>query len=97
MRESTQMEDYDGFLESSKIHHKTKIVPLRWMANLLSYPAVRSLVKAFDLQEDGNTGYRFKFHCLVWKYLNKPYERWGSYYTVELRTQEDPDGSTPQE
>lgn len=61
---------------------KTKILPLRWLANQLSYPATSSLTKAFDLQEQGNLGYRFKFHSKVWYYLNKPYEKWGTYYEL---------------
>ena len=66
-------------------HQKTKILPLRWFANQLSYPATSSLVKALDLQEQGNLGYRFKFHTKVWYYLNKPYERWGTYYEVDWK------------
>ena len=40
-------------------------------------------VKAFDLDENGNYGYRFKFHGKIWHYFNKPYERWGTYYTID--------------
>ena len=39
--------------------------------------------KAFDLDEQGNYGYRFKFHSKVWVKFNKPYERWGTYYTID--------------
>jgi hypothetical protein len=65
-----------------KKKQKTKILPLRWFANQLSYPATSSLVKAFELQEQGNLGYRFKFHTKVWHYLNKPYTKWGTYYEL---------------
>lgn len=67
-------------------HQKTNILPLRWLGNALCYPATRSLVKAFDLQEQDNLGIRFKLHCKVWHYLHKPYERWGTYYTVDLNS-----------
>ena len=70
---------------------KTKILPLRWFANQLSYPATSSLVKAFNLQEQGNIGYRFKFYTKVWYYFNKPYEKWGTYY--ELLTDNESLGS----
>lgn len=83
MRESTKMDDLDGFLTISQKINRTKILPLRWFGNACSSIATRSLVKAFDLDEDGNYGYRFKFHSKVWHYLNKPYERWGTYYTVD--------------
>jgi hypothetical protein len=73
----------DGFLQHSERVDQTKILPLRWFATLCNYIATRSLVKAFDLDEQENFGYRFKFHCKVWKYLNKPYERWGTYWILK--------------
>lgn len=76
------MEDSDGFLRMSQKINKTKILPLRWIGNLSGEIASNSLVKAFDLQEDDNLGYRFKFHSKVWHYLNKPYTRWGTFYMV---------------
>ena len=78
------MADSDGFLKNSTRVDQTKILPLRWFASLCNSIATRSLIKAFDLDEQENFGYRFKFHCKVWKYLNKPYEKWGTYYTVNL-------------
>jgi hypothetical protein len=84
MKGSTKMEDYDGFLNFSQKIERTKILPLRWIGNALSYPATRSLVKAFDLQDEGDFGYRFKFHSKVFKYLNKPYEWWGTVYKVDM-------------
>ena len=77
------MVDSDGFLQHSEKVDQTKILPLRWFATLCNYIATRSLVKAFDLDEQENFGYRFKFHCKVWKYLNKPYERWGTYWILK--------------
>ena len=78
MKESTKMDDSDGFLRMSQKINKTKILPLRWFATLCNYIATRSLVKAFDLQGQ-NEGYRFKFHCKVWKYFNKPYKNFDIY------------------
>ena len=83
MKENTRMDDLDGFLKMSQKINRTKILPLRWFANACSGIAIRSLVKAFDLDEDGNYGYRFKFHSKVWHYFNKPYTKWGTYYTVD--------------
>lgn len=68
---------------------RTKILPLRWIGNALSYPATRSLVKAFDLQDEGDFGYRFKFHSKVWRFLNKPYEWWGTVYQLDLEAYKD--------
>ena len=47
------MADSDGFLKSKKIQ-RTKILPLRWIGNYLGGIAGNSLVKAFDLDEDGD-------------------------------------------
>jgi hypothetical protein len=77
------MEDYDGFLNSAKKIERTRILPLRWIGNTSSYIATRSLTKAFNLQRQNDLGYRFKFHCKVWKYVNKPYELWGTYYKLD--------------
>lgn len=73
---------------STKIN-KTKILPLRWIANGLSIIAIRSLIKAFDLQESDNFGYCFKFHSKVFYYLNKPYEKWGTYYILNMDAWKD--------
>ena len=81
MRGSTKMANSDGLGKISK-HQKTKILPLRWIGNLCGEVSASSLVKAFDLDEDGDFGYRFKFHSKVWKYLNKPYTWWGTYYIL---------------
>jgi hypothetical protein len=84
MKGNTKMEDSDGFLKHSKKFNKTKILPLRWIGNGCSHIATNSLVKAFDLQDNNDFGYRFKFHSKVWNYLNKPYTWWGTYYTIDL-------------
>ena len=78
------MENSDGFLNKITKHQKTKILPLRWIGNYLGGVASSSLVRAFDLQDQDNFGYRFKFHSKVWHYLNKPYTWWGTYYEIDL-------------
>jgi len=70
-------------------HQKTKIIPLRWIGNLCGEISSNSLVKAWDLDEQEDFGYRFKFHCKVWKYLNKPYTWWGTYYIMDMEEQND--------
>lgn len=77
------MANSDGFLNKITKTEKTKILPLRWFSNACSSIATRSLLKAFDLDEQGRYGYRFKFHSKIWVIFNKPYERWGTYYTVD--------------
>jgi hypothetical protein len=81
------MERKYGYLEmlkhSTKIQ-RTKIWPLRIIGNFLGGYASNHLVKSLDLDEDNNLGLRFKYHAKMWKYLNKPYERWGTYYSLDL-------------
>jgi hypothetical protein len=75
----------DGFHNKITKIQKTRILPLRWIGNLCGEISANSLVKAFDLEEDGNFGYRFKFHCKVWHYFNKPYQWWGTSYLLDTK------------
>jgi len=75
---------------------KTKILPLRWVGNFLGGYAGNHLVKAIDLDEslDSNLGFRYKYHAKMWKYLNKPYTWWGTYYELDLESlKKDMEGS----
>ena len=68
---------------STKIQ-KTKIWPLRWIGNICGYYASNHLVKCFNYDVDGKHGFAYKYHAKMWKYLNKPYEQWGTYYTIDM-------------
>jgi hypothetical protein len=63
---------------------RTKVWPLRWIGNFLGGYAGNHLVKAVYMDEDNNLGLKFKYHAKMWKYLNKPYELWGTYYEVDM-------------
>jgi len=69
---------------STKIQ-KTKILPLRWIGNFCGEYAGNHLVKAIDLDEelDSNLGFLYRYHAKMWVLLNKPYERWGTYYIID--------------
>jgi hypothetical protein len=69
---------------STKIQ-KTRIWPLRWIGNFCGGYAGNHLVKAIDLDEDNNLGFKFKYHAKCWKYLNKPYTWWGTYYEIDIK------------
>ena len=86
MNENTKTDDSDGFLRMSQKIQKTRILPLRWIGNFCGEFAGNHLVKAFDLDEqlDSNLGFRYKYHAKMWVILNKPYEKWGTYYMVDL-------------
>jgi hypothetical protein len=70
---------------STKIE-RTRILPLRWIGNISGEFAGNHLVKAIDLDEelDSNLGFRYKYHAKMWVILNKPYEWWGTYYTIDM-------------
>jgi len=75
---------------------RTKVWPLRWIGNFLGGYAGNHLVKAIDLDEslDSNLGFRYKYHAKMWKYLNKPYTWWGTYYELDLENlKKDMEGS----
>jgi hypothetical protein len=82
MKESIKMDDLDGFLRMSQKINRTRILPLRWIGNICGAYAGNHLVKCFDYDEDGKNGLAYKYHAKMWKYLNKPYEKWGTYYTI---------------
>jgi hypothetical protein len=64
-------------------HQKTKIIPLRLIGNICGGFAGNHLVKAVYMDEDGDFNWRYTYHAKMWKYLNKPYERWGTYYVLD--------------
>lgn len=64
--------------------HKTRILPLRWIANSLNGPATKCLTKAVGMDEDRLYGWKFNLYLIGWKFLNLPYERWGTTYKVDL-------------
>ena len=68
----------------SEVHHNSNIIPLRWIGNFLGEYAGNHLVKAMDLDEKERYGMAYKYHAKLWKVLNKPYEWWGTYYTIDL-------------
>jgi hypothetical protein len=75
---------YLKMINHSTTIQRTKIWPLRWIGNFLGGYAGNHLVKCFDYDEDGKYGFAYKYHAKMWVLLNKPYEWWGTYYTVDM-------------
>jgi hypothetical protein len=67
-------------------HQKTKIIPLRIIGNICGGFAGNHLFKSMCLDEDGDYGWRYKYHGKMWVLLNKPYTWWGTYYILETNT-----------
>jgi len=64
--------------------HQTNILPLRWFANACERIAYPHLTKSVYLDEDQDYGFRYKYHAKMWSIFYKPYQRWGTYYSLEL-------------
>jgi hypothetical protein len=79
-----KMERKSGYQKMLK-HQKTNILPLRWIGNICGEFAGNHIVKAVYLDEDNKLGFRYKYHAKMWKYLNKPYSLWGTYYIMDLK------------
>ena len=75
---------------------KTRIWPLRVIGNFCGGFAGNHLFKALMLEEalDVDLGFRHKYHAKCWKYLNKPYSWWGTYYQLDIeQMKKDLEGS----
>jgi len=83
MKGSIKMEDYDGYLNKITKHQNTRILPLRIIGNICGGFAGNHLFKAMCLDEDGEYGWRYRYHEKMWVILNKPYKLWGTYYILE--------------
>ena len=77
------MEDYDGYLDKFKKHHRTKILPLRWFANLCEKPANYNLNMALHYSDHDSHGFRFKYHAIVSNIFYMPYFKWGTVYKLD--------------
>ena len=84
----------DGYLSKITKMEKTRILPLRWIGNICGEYAGNHLVKCFDYDEDGKYGFAYKYHAKMWKYLNKPYELWGTYYLIDTEAMKKAWGET---
>ena len=71
-------------IEFSTKQERTNIIPLRIIGNICGGFAGNHIFKAMLLDEEENYGLKYKYHGLMWKYLNKPYEWWGTYYMVNM-------------
>jgi len=73
-----------GYLKKITKHQRTQILPLRWIGNICGDIAGNHIIKALHMDEDGDFNWRYKYHAKMWKMFNKPYERWGTYYELDI-------------
>lgn len=84
MRESIKMEDYDGYQWNFTKKEKTKILPLRWFANLCEKVAVYHLEMALHYDDRNDHGIIFKCHAILSNIFYRPYFKWGTFYKMDI-------------
>ncbi len=84
MKESIKMEDYDGYLDKFQKQHGTKILPLRWFANLCEIPAHYHLSKALHYDDHDDHGFVYRYHAFLSHWFYKPYLKWGTTYVLDM-------------
>jgi hypothetical protein len=66
-----------------KKKQKTKILPLRWFANLCEKPANHHLGEALHRSDHDDYGFSFKYHAILSNWFYKPYMKWGTFYEAD--------------
>lgn len=83
MRESIKMDELDGYLKRFIKTERTKILPLRWFANLCETPAAYHLSMALHHIDHDDHGIKFKCHAILSNLFYWPYYRWGTFYRLK--------------
>lgn len=76
------MDYYDGYLEKFMKHHKTKILPLRWFANLCEKPANYHLNMYLHYSDYDECGISCRSHAYLSNMFYRPYFKWGTVYEL---------------
>lgn len=78
-------------IDFSTPEHRTRILPLRWFANLCEKPAHHHLNIALYYNDYGYYGPKFKYHAFLSNLFYKPYLRWGTVYKIDLEEMNNED------
>ena len=62
--------------------HETNILPLRWFANFCNHLATPFLCRALNYSDHDDHGWGNFFNSYMYKFINWPYEKWGTTYVV---------------
>jgi hypothetical protein len=84
MKGSIKMEDYDGYLKRFTKEERTKILPLRWIANLCESRGNYHLNMFLHYGDHDDHGFAYKYHGIMSNWFYKPYFRWGTIYTLNI-------------
>ena len=83
MEGSIKMEDYDGYLKKFTKIQRTKILPLRWFANLCEIPAHYHLQRFLRCDDLNIRGTVYRYHAFMSNLFYKPYLKWGTVYALD--------------
>jgi hypothetical protein len=72
-------------IESAMPVHKTKIIPLRWFANLCEKPASYHLNMYLHHGDHDDYGLACRLHAYASSMFYKPYLKWGTIYKVDMK------------
>ena len=84
MKGNINIEKYDGYLEKFTTEHRTKILPLRWFANLCEKPAHYHLIKCLHYDDHDDHGFTYRYHAFLSNFFYKPYLKWGTVYKLKI-------------
>lgn len=72
-----------SLLDNSIAIHKSR-PPLRWLANLAGSVASHSILKIAYMEEDGYTGWKYKFNGWLWDAFWPIYHKYGTFYKLDM-------------
>jgi hypothetical protein len=72
-----------NFLDDSIAEHNSK-PPLRWIANIAGSIASRGMLKIAYMEEDGYTGWKYKFNGFLWDTFWPIYQKYGTFYKLNM-------------
>jgi len=62
--------------------NKTKVLPLRWLANMCGDIAGWAIMRISYHDELENFGWRYKLHSTIWKMTWPMYYKFGTFYEI---------------
>lgn len=69
----------DNELELGDPIHNSR-PPLRWIANAAGSLASKNILKLSYMEDDGNTGLRYKYYGFLWDTFWPIYQKYGTFY-----------------
>lgn len=88
MDQLDSMSEARSILDNSVAIHKSR-PPLRWIANLAGSIGSSGLLEISYMEDDGYTGWRYKFNLWKWDTFWPIYDKWGTSYIFDFNIDEN--------